>query len=244
MAEGSVQDVLKGKATWAVVLADCIDALRLLPDQCGVVYTDVPYNAKKAIANDDMPWEEYLPWLDVRIEAFRRVGRLAFSFFGHRHLLRFVRDTTQPPSDLLHWHKSFMLHDRILAHSPFLAHGEHILYWGPMDHKVAGKLGYDSFAANAMWPHERHEQGIGQFPTPKPMPLLLQTIPHWSRPGELIIDPFCGSGTHPTAALRLGHPVIAIDIDPRWVELTRARLRAEETHSSLGAESRGQAALF
>ena len=94
--------VLDGTRRWAVVCGDCLDVLQSLPDDAGVVYTDVPYNAKKAIANDDMLWEVYLPWLDVRIEAFRRVGRLAFSFFTQRHLIRFIRESTCPPDALLH----------------------------------------------------------------------------------------------------------------------------------------------
>ncbi len=243
MTEGTIAQVFEGAATWSVVRGDCLDVLRDLPPQCGVVVTDVPYQVGKQIANDDLPWDEYLPWLDARIAECCRVGRRVFSFFASTRLIRFIRESTAPPAFEINWHKPMMLHDRILNGSPFLAHREPILYWGPMRAKEAGKRGYDSFAVNAMWPRERRVEGI-EHPTPKPPELLEAALPYWTDPEELVIDPFCGSGTHVLAAVKLGHPAIGIDIDARWVAETRARILAFERLTSLGAARRGQEALF
>ena len=236
--------VLSGEKRWAVVHGDCLGVLAAMPEKCGVIVTDPPYGVgTKAIAGDKMPWDEYLPWLDTRLEQCVRVGRLVFSFFASTKLVRFIRETKVPPEFELNWHKPMMLHDTSLNGSPFLAHRESILYWGPRSPKEAGKLGYDSVAYNAMWPRERRAEGI-EHPTPKPVPLLAASLERWSRPGEIVIDPFCGSGSHLVAALRVGRRAIGIDIDPKWVNESTARLKAEECHSSLGESKRGQQSLF
>src|SRR5262245_1936455 len=91
VSEGSFHEALSGTADWAVIECDCLGALAALPEKCGVVVTDVPYNCKKSFANDDMPWAEFLPWLDARLAECVRVGRLAFSFWPKTKLVKFIR---------------------------------------------------------------------------------------------------------------------------------------------------------
>lgn len=238
-----IADVLAGRSRYCVVHGDCLDVLRKLPEKCGVVLTDIPYGVGKEINGDKLPWEEWLPWVDERLAECVRVGRLAFSFFAATRLIRFIRETTVPPQFEINWHKPMMLHDTSLNGSPFLAHRESILYWGPTSPKEAGKLGYDSVAYNAMWPRERRAEGIAH-PTPKPVALLARSIPYWTRPEDVIIDPFCGSGSHLIAALRTGHRAIGIDNDERWVAESLRRIEEECHESSLGAANAGQEALF
>ena len=45
-----------------------------------------------------------------------------------------------------------------------------------------------------------------------------------SLPGDVVLDPFCGSGTTLIAALETGRKAIGIEIDERWVEVARRRL--------------------
>jgi DNA modification methylase len=49
-----------------------------------------------------------------------------------------------------------------------------------------------------------------------------------SEPGELIIDPFLGSGTTAVAAVLEGRRFLGCDIDPGCVETTRRRLEQLE----------------
>lgn len=46
----------------------------------------------------------------------------------------------------------------------------------------------------------------------------------FSRPGDLVVDPFCGGGSYPLVAQSLERHYIAGDVDPHAVETTRARL--------------------
>lgn len=44
------------------------------------------------------------------------------------------------------------------------------------------------------------------------------------REPRVVLDPFCGSGSLLAAAQRLGHTVLGVDIEERWVDFTRERL--------------------
>ena len=62
------------------------------------------------------------------------------------------------------------------------------------------------------------------YPTQKPI-LLLERIIHLSTDaGDVVLDPFCGSGTTLVAAQLLGRSGIGIDVSEEAVELTRCRL--------------------
>lgn len=62
------------------------------------------------------------------------------------------------------------------------------------------------------------------YPTQKPILLLERIIQLVTDEGDLVIDPFCGSGTTLVAAALLGRSAIGIDISKEAVDLTRRRL--------------------
>lgn len=48
----------------------------------------------------------------------------------------------------------------------------------------------------------------------KPHNVVREYIEHYSEPGDIVLDPFCGSGVTATEALKTGRKAIAIDLDP------------------------------
>ncbi len=68
------------------------------------------------------------------------------------------------------------------------------------------------------------EKAHGSHPTQKPLALLERVIEAASKEGELVLDPFNGSGTTGAAALRLGRRYVGIDLDERYLEISRKRL--------------------
>ncbi len=64
------------------------------------------------------------------------------------------------------------------------------------------------------------------YPTQKPEELLRRVLLASTDPGDLVLDPFCGSGTTPAVAHKLGRDWLAIDASPVAIETTRARLEA------------------
>lgn len=84
----------------------------------------------------------------------------------------------------------------------------------------------------------RHGQpGKTGHPTQKPLgvidPLLLAS----TDPDDLVLDPFCGSGTTLVSALRHGRRAIGIERDERYCEMAARRLQAEEPAYDLRQEA-------
>jgi site-specific DNA-methyltransferase (adenine-specific) len=70
-----------------------------------------------------------------------------------------------------------------------------------------------------------HPEGTG-YPTQKPLKLLDRIVRASSRPGALVLDPFCGSGTTLAAAVACGRSAVGVDIGALAIETTSNRLRA------------------
>ena len=62
------------------------------------------------------------------------------------------------------------------------------------------------------------------YPTQKPIELLERIIKISTDEGDIVLDPFCGSGTTLVAAKLLGRKFIGIDINPAAIELCNKRL--------------------
>jgi site-specific DNA-methyltransferase (adenine-specific) len=62
------------------------------------------------------------------------------------------------------------------------------------------------------------------YPTQKPILLLEQIIKIASNQGDIVLDPFCGSGTTLVAAKLLGRNYIGVDNSSDAIELTKKRL--------------------
>lgn len=62
------------------------------------------------------------------------------------------------------------------------------------------------------------------YPTQKPEALLERIIKTSSRPGDLVMDPFCGCGTTIVVAQRLGRDWLGIDVSPTACKLMKQRV--------------------
>ena len=63
-----------------------------------------------------------------------------------------------------------------------------------------------------------------QHPTEKPIELAQHFIRLHSQPGELVLDPFAGSGSTLVAAKREGRRFLGFEIDKRWYEMAKKRV--------------------
>ncbi len=69
----------------------------------------------------------------------------------------------------------------------------------------------------------RDEKKYGKHPTQKPITLLERIILASTKEGDLILDPFNGSGTTGVASIKLNRKYIGIDKELEYCELTRKR---------------------
>lgn len=65
----------------------------------------------------------------------------------------------------------------------------------------------------------------GTHPAEKPVSLMAELVRDFTNPGDLICDPFMGSGTTGVAAAKAGRVFIGVEIDERYFEIAEKRIR-------------------
>ena len=78
---------------------------------------------------------------------------------------------------------------------------------------------------SSMWSTD-HAQGLGH-PCAKPMPWMRWLVNHVTEEGEVVLDPFAGSGTTLRAAKDLGRRAIGVEISEAYCEIAVRRLAQE-----------------
>jgi modification methylase len=74
----------------------------------------------------------------------------------------------------------------------------------------------------------RNEHGLKLHPTQKPEALLHRVLVASTHPGDVVLDPFSGTGTTAVVAKRLGRHFIGIERHPAYVEASLGRLARTE----------------
>jgi site-specific DNA-methyltransferase (adenine-specific) len=213
---------------------------------------EVTWEAVSDLAWDDaLPLEEHLAALGARIREVHRVLAPEGSLYLHVdwrtvHHVRLLLDEVFGAERFLNelvWAYDYggrardrwpRKHDTILWYAkgdrwhfdreaidriPYLAPG----LVGP-EKAARGKLPTDVWWMTIVPPASAERTG---YPTQKPVRLLERIVAASSRPGDLVLDPYAGSGTTGVAAERLGRRWLLIDRNPVAVEIARARLASE-----------------
>jgi SAM-dependent methyltransferase len=68
-------------------------------------------------------------------------------------------------------------------------------------------------------------------------------IEHYTKPGEVVLDPMCGIGTTLVEAIDLGRRAVGVEYEPHWADIARANLRfaRKRGHDHDGQVVRGDA---
>lgn len=73
----------------------------------------------------------------------------------------------------------------------------------------------------------KKEKAFGDHPTQKPIKLLNRLLEAATKENDIILDPFCGSGTTGIAAVKLNRQFIGIENKEQYLELARNRFLGE-----------------
>ncbi len=87
---------------------------------------------------------------------------------------------------------------------------------------------------HSVWNYETVRNA--QHPTQKPVDLIENIILHSSNEGDVVLDPFSGSGTTAVAAIRTGRHYIGIDTDAGYCEIAERRIA--ETYQEIEDKAR------
>jgi site-specific DNA-methyltransferase (adenine-specific) len=116
--------------------------------------------------------------------------------------------------------------DQILQRRRRDEHGKSI-YERNLSGKIVSNGGKKGVPLSDVWDipylNPKAKERVG-YPTQKPLLLLERLMDISTRGGDLVLDPFCGSGTTIIAAHLLNRRAIGIDISSDAVKITRQRL--------------------
>ena len=206
-----------------IICGDALDIIRRLPDKSvDLVVTDPPYGDNisygvhsRTIAGNEHP----LVGLSVMAECYRvlKASASAYMFCGARHLgfLRtfFENYTKYTIRDVLIWDKMV----RGQGHG-FRRQYECILAL------EKGKPRYRSPGLPNVLRFQR-VRAI-RHPHEKPVELIETLIRQGSDEGNVVLDPFVGSGTTAVAARNLNRCYIGIELAPTYAQISEERLQA------------------
>lgn len=104
------------------------------------------------------------------------------------------------------------------------ARSRHVFHYAEMKRENGGRQMKDVWSLTAP---KSGEKALGKHPTQKPLALLERLIRSASREGDLVLDPFLGSGTTLIAAARLRRRCVGIESDLNFVRLAEQRVVEE-----------------
>lgn len=237
---------------WELVLGDCGDEMASIESgSIDLVYADPPFatNLVQRGRSPDQAYDdrwsdipEYLAFMTARIEGMHRVLAENGAILLHcdwrtSHHLRLVLDRVFGPERFVN-HLVWKYGLGGSSPARFARKHDDILYYGRGDgrwfeppmvpatsRKMAGGLKKATDVLDVPAINNMAAERTG-WPTQKPLALLRLLVNACVRPGGIVLDPFCGSGTSLVAAVECGRRAIGIDRDPTAIEIARERLEA------------------
>lgn len=216
----------------------------LKPD---MIWTDPPYNValksrgeglksqgKESIINDDMPPEEFKKLIDGAFRQMFSVAKQGASFYicsGWSSYPQFLQSMLQngfQHSGVIIWVKNVpsmgwndyrYKHEWIAkAKKPDPKTAESIIYgWKEGTHVFYGDNEYD------VWDMPRKAVTKYLHPTEKPDWLPMRAVRNSTKRGEIVLDPFSGSGSVMSACEKTGRKAYMIEMDPKFCDVIRDR---------------------
>jgi len=199
-----------------IIHGDCIQVMKEMSRRCvDLIVTDPPYGDNvgygwnnKMIKNNENPLVNCL----ALVEMYRvlKLNSSLYLFTNWKHypfLTEFIlRYTKFKIRHLLVWKK----HNFGLGWA-FRHQYELILVL----EKGKPKYNFKNFSDVQTCSHINHNKN--NHPHEKPVDLLMKIVEHSSSEGDVVLDPFCGSGSTCKACEKLGRKWIGIELDDRWV---------------------------
>ena len=254
-----------GEPGAVVYLADCVELMRLMPaGSVDAVFADPPYrisNGGVTVKNgrldavDKGAWDRSLGsferdhefnvrWLREARRVLKPDGTIwvsgthhvvfslgfAMQTLGFRVINSVAWEKPDPPPNALH---------------TAFTHAHETLVWASRGRGARHLFNYDAINSRdpagqvgSVWrmpPPSRREKLHGRHPTQKPLRLVRRALVACTKEGDLVFDPFSGSGTTGVAAKELNRSFVGAELEAGYAELAARRIAAAERGGVLGA---------
>lgn len=200
------------------------DALKILPtidEEVDLVLTDPPYfrtgmdygNCFREMQSED----DYRVWSETWFYQVMEIAPCVVFTPGTYSLPMWF--DIKKPIEIMSWESR---NSGTRNHLGGFLNVEPILVYGNPEKRVSTNNYYDPIS---------RQRGVDFHPCPKPLGLFRDLIHDFTNKGDLILDPFVGSGTTVMAAKRLGRQAIGIEQNPEYCELARQRIAKVSSRS-------------
>jgi len=235
---------------------DCLDLLALIPESSvDLVFADPPYflsnggitcHAGRMVSVNKGDWDKSRgpdanhefnhSWLAACQRVLKPNGTIWVS--GTAHVIHSVGFAMQQ--------LGFKLLNDISWVKPnpppnlscrYFTHATETIIWAARNNKSRHTFNYKLMKETnrgkqmkSVWeikPPEKWEKKFGKHPTQKPVALLERILLASSNEGDLVLDPFSGSGTTVLAALRTRRTAVGLELSYEFLSLTTQRLSSE-----------------
>jgi len=206
-----------------VTRGDCIDVMKEMPSKSvDFILTDPPYLVRyldrsgRSVKNDDNDG-----WIDPAFAQMHRVlkdNQFCVSFYAWNKVDRFVEA----------WKKAGF---RIAGHIVFTKKYASSARFMSYQHEQAYLLAKGNPQAPQNPPADVISwtyTGNRLHPTQKPVGIFTPLIEAFTKPGDTVLDPFCGSGSTLVAARDLGRRFIGIELDEAHHRTSSRRLAEKQ----------------
>lgn len=255
-----VVEVLSGVRKWAVICADNSEVLPLLGDKSvDHVITDSPYAAaamKNARSAESIKKRRDGVVYDFGYSALTDSQRDAVS----EQIARVVRRWVVSWCDIESagsWRETLTAHGlRYIRTAAWFRENGAPQFSGDrpaqdieacvIAHAAGEKLRWNGGGrgGSAKGPIVNSQADEREHSSPKPLWLMERQILDFTDPGDLVLEPYAGSGTTMAAALRNGRRAIGIEIDCAFAKLAHDRCASEDRGQSLREYRAGQLHMF
>ena len=229
-----------------VIHGDCLEVMRDMPDNCiDLIATDPEYGIgyktgiKKAWGGrkrkaDDKFGEDFGSTQEIWNQSYRVLkptgaiyGFMSWDglgFFASQLIMAGFQVPIRITWDKVTWGSGDLrYYGQQTEDILFASAGDHVLRL----EKRMGNL-WQTWKAE-MW----NQDGHTGHPTEKPRTLMARMIRNSTNPGDIVLDPFLGSGTTSLAAERNGRRHIGIEIKEKYCEIARKRIDDEKKQFKL-----------
>jgi adenine-specific DNA-methyltransferase len=209
-----------------ILPGDCIQVMRHLPDACiDLVVTDPPYLTRyrdrsgRTVHNDDRNG-----WVRPAFGEIHRVLKpdaFCISFYGWNHVETFMsawKEAGFRPVGHIVWRKNYA------SKTGFLQARHEQAYLLAKGYPPCPDCPLSDVRS---WTYS----GNKHHPTEKAVSVIEPLITAFSSPGDLVLDPFLGSGTTALAAQRCGRRYLGIEKDADYCAIAESRLAAANPQS-------------
>lgn len=232
------------------IKGDSLEVLKSFPNECvDLICADPPYNLGKDYGNniDWKQWHEYeqftTDWLNESKRILKNTGSI-YVFMGVRFvskLFLMLQELGLYFNGWITWHYTQGM-GRTKGFSP---RHEDILYFTKSEQYI---FNIDNIRIPQKYFRERNNMkganpgDVWEFshihysnpervnhPTQKPEALMKRIILASSNEGDIVLDPFVGSGTTCVVANILNRKWIGIDINPEYIKMSEKRIRSEKS---------------